>query len=646
MTPHPAPASARLPYLLLVPATLALAVALGYPLVRQVVLSFQEFGLAQQFGQPAEWIGLQNYRDLITDHYLWVVTLRSLVFCFVNAAATMAIGVGLALLMRHMAKPIRLMLQTGLLLAWAMPVVASLTVWQWLFDTQYGVINYLLTRIGLDYEGHSWLLEPLSFFFVATVIIVWMSVPFVAFTVYAALTQVPEEMIEAAEIDGAGPAQRLRPRDPADDPAGAAGRRAAPGDLGPAGVHPDLHPPEGRRQHPRHQPARHLHLPARHRRRSVRHGGRGRDLHAVPHRDRHRAVRPLDAQAREGSLMARTPRRSLRITANVVGVVAFLVAIFPVYWMVNSSFLDRNEIRNPTPTWVPFGGNLDNYRTVFEGDQFLDALKMSLIVTVLTVTVAVVFAFVAAVAVSRFRFRGRMSFVITLLVIQMIPVEGLFISQYKMLEAADLLNTVVGLTLVYVALVLPFTIWTLRGFVAGVPYELEEAAMIDGCSRTQAFFRVTFPLLAPGLVATGVFGFIQAWNEFTLALVVMTKEESRTLPLWLTTFTDVNRGTDWGGIMAGSTLIAIPVVVFFLLVQGRMVAGPDLRGGEGMTRRRAARARRAAAGIPGYDAARRLGRAVRRGPRWRLPLRQQHRRRPGRRRRADRVDPRDRAATP
>jgi N,N'-diacetylchitobiose transport system permease protein len=199
-----------LPYLLLVPAVVALAVALGYPLVRQVILSFQDFGLAQQFGKSPEWVGIDNYRDLITDPYLWRVTLRSLVFCFVNAALTMAIGVGLALLMRHMAKGVRLLLQTGLLLAWAMPVVASLTVWQWLFDTQYGVVNYVLTKIGFDFEGHSWLLQPLSFFFVATVIVVWMSVPFVAFTVYAALTQVPEELMESAEMDGAGGWGRLR----------------------------------------------------------------------------------------------------------------------------------------------------------------------------------------------------------------------------------------------------------------------------------------------------------------------------------------------------------------------------------------------------------------------------------------------------
>ena len=271
--------------------------------------------------------------------------------------------------------------------------------------------------------------------------------------------------------------------------------------------------------------------------------------------------------------MSRPVAPATRWAANAGGLVVALLCLFPVYWMVNSSLLPRREIRSPDPTFLPFGGTLDNYRRVFEGGAFTDALTTSLMVTVLTVVCALVFAFLAALAVSRFRFRGRTTFIVTLLLIQMIPVEGLFISQYKMLEGLQLLNTVLGLTLVYVASVLPFTVWTLRGFVAGVPYELEEAAMIDGCSRFQAFLRVTFPLLAPGLVATGVFGFIQAWNEFTLALVVMTRGDKRTLPVWLSTFTDVNRGTDWGAIMAGSTLIAIPVVVFFLVVQGRMVGG-------------------------------------------------------------------------
>jgi N,N'-diacetylchitobiose transport system permease protein len=271
--------------------------------------------------------------------------------------------------------------------------------------------------------------------------------------------------------------------------------------------------------------------------------------------------------------MSRRASAPVRFGANLAGLVVFVICVFPVYWMVNTSLLPRREINAPDPTWLPFGGSLDNYRTVLSGGRFFDALWMSLGVTVATFGISLTFAFLAALAVTRFRFRGRKAFIVTLLLIQMIPVEGLFISQYKMLEGFHLLNTIAGLTLVYVANVLPFTVWTLRGFVAGVPYELEEAAMMDGCSRFQAFRKITFPLLAPGLVATGVFGFIQAWNEFTLAVVVMTREDKKTLPVWLASFLDVNRGVDWGGVMAGSTLIAVPVIIFFLLVQGRMVSG-------------------------------------------------------------------------
>ncbi len=199
-----------LPYALLLPALLALCAGLGYPLVRQVVLSLQEYGLAQQFGRPAEWTGLDNYVEILTDRYMWLLVLRSVAFCLVCASITMLVGSMLALAMRLMSKPVRLIVQTGLLLAWAMPVLAALTVWQWLFDSQYGVVNWLLDRGGLDYAGHSWLIEPLSFFFVAAVVVVWMSVPFVAFTVYAGLTQMPGELIEAAEVDGASSWQRLR----------------------------------------------------------------------------------------------------------------------------------------------------------------------------------------------------------------------------------------------------------------------------------------------------------------------------------------------------------------------------------------------------------------------------------------------------
>jgi N,N'-diacetylchitobiose transport system permease protein len=198
-------------YGLLVPAAILMGVALGYPLVRQFVISFQEYGLRQQFGQPAEWVGLKNYTDLLTDPYVWTVIGRSIAFCLVNAGVTMLIGVAFAVLMSRIGKASRITLQVALLLAWGTPVLASMTVWQWLFDSQYGVINWVLANVfGLeDMAGHSWIIEPLSFYFVATVIVVWMSVPFVAFSVYAGLLQVPEETMEAAQLDGASARQRF-----------------------------------------------------------------------------------------------------------------------------------------------------------------------------------------------------------------------------------------------------------------------------------------------------------------------------------------------------------------------------------------------------------------------------------------------------
>jgi N,N'-diacetylchitobiose transport system permease protein len=265
-------------------------------------------------------------------------------------------------------------------------------------------------------------------------------------------------------------------------------------------------------------------------------------------------------------------RRRGQLALNLGGVLVVLVFAFPVYWMVNTSFLRGSDLRGANPTFLPLDGTLDNYREVF-ARQFFPALRMSLIITVATVVCALLLALLAAVALSRFRFRGRVAFIMTVLVIQMIPPEAMVISLFKVLDGWQLVNTAIGLILVYLIFVLPFTIWVLRGFVAGVPLELEEAAMVDGCGRLRAFLTITFPLMAPGLVATGVFAFIQAWNEFIFALVLMNRGGRQTLPVWLQAFNEGSKGTDWGGVMAGSTLMAIPVIVFFLFVQGRMTEG-------------------------------------------------------------------------
>lgn len=268
-------------------------------------------------------------------------------------------------------------------------------------------------------------------------------------------------------------------------------------------------------------------------------------------------------------------RRLAKALLGVLAVVIALLWIFPVYWMVNSAFLPTIILQSFIPTFFPVSGTLSNFTGALSDGAFFSALGMSVAVTLTVVLFCLLFAFLAAVAISRFRFRGRKSFVIAVLVVQMLPAEGLFIAQYKMVASVHLLDTVIGVSVIYIAAVVPFTIWMLRGFVAGVPADLEEAAMVDGLSRFGAFMRITFPLLAPGLVASGVYAFLQAWNEFTVALVLLPSGSSQTLPLWLRGFVQASatKETDWGQVMAASTLVAVPVIVFFLIVQGRLTSG-------------------------------------------------------------------------
>ncbi|MDR1634322.1 MAG: carbohydrate ABC transporter permease [Bifidobacteriaceae bacterium] len=267
-------------------------------------------------------------------------------------------------------------------------------------------------------------------------------------------------------------------------------------------------------------------------------------------------------------------RRLGRVGASVLALAIALIWVFPVYWMINSSFLPNTKLTASSPTFLPFGGSLTNFKLVLSQGNFGAALKMSLFITLITVFCTLLFAFLAALAISRYRFKGRKSFVLAVLFIQMLPAEGLFLAQYSMIRSMNLLNTVMGVSIIYIAAVVPFTVWMLRGFVAGIPADLEEAAMVDGLSRTGAFFRITFPLLAPGLVASGVYAFLQAWNEFTVALVLL-QGETKTLPLWLRGFIQQSsqHEIDWGQVMAASTLVAVPVIVFFVLVQGRMTSG-------------------------------------------------------------------------
>jgi N,N'-diacetylchitobiose transport system permease protein len=266
-------------------------------------------------------------------------------------------------------------------------------------------------------------------------------------------------------------------------------------------------------------------------------------------------------------------RRFLRRAAlNVVALLVLAVMIFPVYWMISTAFKTGPDILSFTPRWYPPSPTLSNFSDAIHRANFWSSVKNSLIVVGVVVALSVAIAFLAALALSKFRFYGREAFVVVIIGVQMIPLNALIIPLYLALSKAHQVDKLTGVIVTYLTFVLPFAIWTLRGFMLGVPKELEEAAMVDGSTRFGAFMRILLPLVAPGLVATSIFAFIQAWNEYLFAYVLLTSPEKQTLTVWLAGFI-TGRGTEWGQLMAGATLTALPVVVFFLLMHRRIAFG-------------------------------------------------------------------------
>jgi N,N'-diacetylchitobiose transport system permease protein len=276
---------------------------------------------------------------------------------------------------------------------------------------------------------------------------------------------------------------------------------------------------------------------------------------------------------------ARAVRKTKSFSLNAIGVLVALITLFPIFWMISTAFKPSQEIYSLTPRLLPAHPTLGNFSAVMSGQASGIGLvwlffRNSLLVTVSTVVLASLISLLASVAVARFRFRFRASYLIMLLIVQMIPGQALIIALFLDFNRLILLQSLPGLVLVYAAQALPVSIWMLRNFVATVPRELEEeAAAVGGAGSFRIFWRILFPLVARGLVATSIFSFITAYNEFIVALTFPGQAHSDyTLPIYVTFFF-TRGGAQWGPIMAASTLYTIPVVLFFLIVQRRMTSG-------------------------------------------------------------------------
>jgi N,N'-diacetylchitobiose transport system permease protein len=266
-------------------------------------------------------------------------------------------------------------------------------------------------------------------------------------------------------------------------------------------------------------------------------------------------------------------RHAHRTFWNVVGVGVFVVMIFPVFWMISTAFKPDEQVYSLTPTWLPLRPTLSHFSDAIHRPFFWTDVKNSMIVVVLTVLVSLVLAFLAAVALAKYRFSGRKLFILLIIGIQMLPGAGMIIPLYVVLARYHQVNVLSGVVITYLTFALPFCVWTLRGFMLGIPKDLEEAAMVDGSTRLGAFAKILLPLIAPGLVATSIFAFITSWNEYIFARILLNDQSKQTVTVWLSFFLGTSRQTDWAGLMAASTLTAIPVVIFFLLVQRRIAFG-------------------------------------------------------------------------
>jgi len=288
------------------------------------------------------------------------------------------------------------------------------------------------------------------------------------------------------------------------------------------------------------------------------------------------SVTAATASASPAAGRARRTRRKLagKTGWNLVGIAVLVVLVFPVYWMISTAFKPDDEINKGS--WFPLHPTIQHFRSAIAGTDhphFWSSVVNSLIVVSVTVALSMVLAFFAAVALAKFRFTGRKLFIVLMIGIQMLPQAGLIIPLYLVLKQYGQVGTLTGVIITYMTFVLPFSVWTLRGFIVGIPRDLEEAAMVDGSSRVGAFVRILLPLVAPGLVATSVFAFITSWNEFIFANVLLNDNSRQTVTVWLSYFTGTSRHTDWGALMAASTLTAIPVIVFFVLIQRKIAFG-------------------------------------------------------------------------
>lgn len=268
-------------------------------------------------------------------------------------------------------------------------------------------------------------------------------------------------------------------------------------------------------------------------------------------------------------------RRKKLLTGTGIYVLLTIMAaavLLPILWMVSTSFKMEAETITIPPRWIPEHPTLESYGRLWTEYPFLTYFKNSILISAGAVLLSVLFSCLAGYGVTRFRFRGKKSFLSFLLVTQMFPSIMLLIPYYKVLDIYGLKDTLLGMIFVYISFTVPFCSWMMLGFFRTIPLELDEAAIIDGCSRWKAFYKIILPMTLPGISSSAIYAFITAWNEYMFAQVLINTPALKTVPLGIAELNGFYKIL-WNDMMAASVIASLPLVVLFLFLQKYFISG-------------------------------------------------------------------------
>lgn len=259
---------------------------------------------------------------------------------------------------------------------------------------------------------------------------------------------------------------------------------------------------------------------------------------------------------------------------NTVAVVFGVIMAFPIYWMLISTVESGKDLLSVTPHFFPTSFTWSEYQSVFQDPFFFEDMRNTAVITLSSVLLGLFIGFLGAVGVARFKFRGRNVFITAMMFVQMVPLLAVTIPLYFVANDFNLVDQLLGVILIYLITTVPYCVWVLRSFIVNIPVELDEAAMVDGCTRFGAFIRIILPLTIPGMITAGVFIWIQTWNEFIIANTILSSNDKQTALVWLTGFSaSPMHGANYGEQMAGAFLISLPVIILFVVFQKKVSAG-------------------------------------------------------------------------